>query len=220
MPYAVVQESLDPPTLEQLSEAFAAVPTLTRIDACTQMRDCYGILMGNISLEHANTLCGALGAQGVQCFVVDEAELPALPPVVICLRAELSSECLTLYDTLDRSECQAWADVMLLAAGVVKFPNSRQPELLLDLVLRDDRRFRVPARRAHYDYLADRRTTGWRDNFVLLVRDMAQYASGAIVARGAEMLTQEPPSIFSYPSLHGFEEEMVWHLWAFGGRQG
>ncbi|MDB6125023.1 MAG: hypothetical protein JWQ71_4016 [Pedosphaera sp.] len=119
MPYAVVQKSLEPPSREQLENAFHGIPGLAKVDAIILGRDAFGILVKGFSLERATMLQTSLASQGVETEVVDEAELPPLPQFKNVNRLECTPEALVIYDPLNRSFSLEWKNVMLIAAGRV-----------------------------------------------------------------------------------------------------
>src|SRR5260370_38237511 len=80
MPYAVMQKSLEPPSVEQLKAAFRDVPGLTEVDAHILGQDAFGILVKHFTFENATALQTALAAQGVETEVLEEGLPPELPP--------------------------------------------------------------------------------------------------------------------------------------------
>ena len=125
MPYAIVQNSLDPPSVEQLAQAFTALPSLTDTDAATMARDAFGILVGGLELADAGRLLQALHAAGVDAEMVDEKSLPPLPPAKPCRRAEPLDDAFVAYDHLSRATSFEWPQVVLLAAGAVRLSEWR-----------------------------------------------------------------------------------------------
>ena len=79
MEFAVVQESPDPPSVDQLRRAFESCAFLTKHDAVTLTRNAYGILLRGLSRENAHVLVRALETAGVATTVVEQGALPALP---------------------------------------------------------------------------------------------------------------------------------------------
>ena len=119
MPYAIVQKSLDPPSVEQLRRAFRALPSLTDADAAIMLRDAFGILVERLELADAGRLLQALAAEGVAAEMVDQKSLPPLPPPRPLHRAECSAEAFVAYDHLGRAQPIEWPHVILIAAGAV-----------------------------------------------------------------------------------------------------
>ena len=242
MPFAIMQESLDPPpTAEQLQEAFAAVAGLTRLDGALQAHDAYGRLASGLPLDRAKALQKALQAQRVSTVVADEEALPALPPPKALTRADALPEAFILYDALGRPRRADWDQVILIAAGSVslthfqrtykdvvvghtgRFPvvvrdlevkESRQASLMAEVFLNGHpNRYRILAKGFNYAYLGPEASLRSTDNFLRLLGDLLRFAPGATRNCGAEFLASNPPQTLPYPSRHAFEEESVWWLW-------
>jgi len=126
MPYAIVQQSLEMPTVERLAAAFRNAPGLVAGDAQLLARDAYGILLKNLSLEHAGGLQAALAAQGLETEVVAEEYLPGLAPAQRIRRADCLPESLMVYDALGRAVPVEWGRLMGIAAGVVRMIEFKQ----------------------------------------------------------------------------------------------
>lgn len=240
MPYAIVQASLDPPTVDQLRRAFAMVPELTRADAAMLVRDAFGILVENLSHQAAQSIRRSLATQDVATEIVPQDGLPALPETKVLRRADCLAECLVVFDALGRPKPLPWAQVVLIAAGTVTrtevrrirtervarygrmpvvMPEFRDREhevsrLALEIIALDGPlRYQVQPDRFQYGYLGERIQRTAADNFVLLVRDLMALAPHASANRGAVLMQQDPPESFAYPSRRAFEEEMIWILW-------
>ncbi len=123
MPYAVMQKTPEPPTVEQLKNAFRAVPGLTEVDAGTLGKDAFGVVVRGFELEAATALKTALAAQGVDTEVVDEATLPKLPESRQVHRADCTPEGLVIYDPMDRSFTLGWQNIWVIAAGMVRMSD-------------------------------------------------------------------------------------------------
>jgi hypothetical protein len=119
MPFAVVQKNLEPPSREQLENAFHGIPGLAKADAVILGRDAFGILVKGFSAERARMLQASLKNQGMETEVVDQAELPQLPQSKNLNRLECTTEALVIYDPLNRSFPVEWKNIMLIAAGRV-----------------------------------------------------------------------------------------------------
>jgi hypothetical protein len=120
MTCSVMQKNLEPPTMEQLKQAFCQVPGLTAVDAAMQSRDAFGILARSFEPERAQALQSALAAQGVETEVVEDASLPALPDLRIVHRLDSTPDALMICDPLGRSFPLPWKNVILIAAGKVR----------------------------------------------------------------------------------------------------
>lgn len=241
MNFAVLQKTLDIPSVEKIEWALVSVPGFTRIDAQTFANDAYGILVKNISAEQATAFSQALLGQGIETEVVAENELPPLPQTKFVQRLDCTPDALLIYDPLGRSFPLPWQHVMLVAAGCVRMTDFRRVEkpswstsnseggtyettsiynveeradrLLLEIVVSGAvLRYSVSAERFRFDYLAERRAKSLPQNFALLVQDIAANAPRAVLNRGAFTLRQDE-SLFPYPSKNAFFEEITWLLW-------
>jgi hypothetical protein len=121
MPYAVVQTELTAPTEEQLVQAFAATTALTAADARQAARHQYGVIAEGLAEEDARALQQALAGLGLTAAVIDQAELPLLPPAKSIRRVDCLPEALQLYDGMGRMRTIAWDAVLLVAAGNVGY---------------------------------------------------------------------------------------------------
>jgi len=119
MPYAILQKSLQPPSTEQLVQAFRALPQLTDLDAATMAKDAFGILVQGLELADAGRLLQAMHAAGVEAEMVDHNSLPKLPPAKPLRRADALPEAFVAYDHLGRPDQVEWGHVIFLAAGAV-----------------------------------------------------------------------------------------------------
>ena len=242
MPYAIVQKSLEAPSVEQLVRAFRALPQLTDYDANTMAKDAFGILVQGLDLADAGRLLQALHAEGVEAEMVDGKSLPPLPPPKPLHRAECLPGAFLACDYLGRPAEIEWPHVILVAAGAVlltEFKHTtrerlhhydqdgipvtvtehREKEeqnhrLILELLLDvAPGRYHIAAEKFNFAYLGERLSQSRAANYVALVQDCLRYATSAIGNRGAEAQRRDPRSLLKYPSKHAFEEETVWLLW-------
>jgi len=124
-----MQTNLEPPTLEQLKEAFRGIPGLTAVDAAMLSRDAFGILARSFEPERARALQSALAAQGVETEVVDDAGLPPLPELRIVHRLDSTPDALMICDPLGRTFPLPWQNVMLIAAGRVRMTEFKSVDV-------------------------------------------------------------------------------------------
>jgi hypothetical protein len=120
MTYAVLQSTLDIPSIDQLKRAFRSVRRLTDMDAHILAADAYGTLVKGFSLAEANTLKTALDGEGVPTEVVAQRDLPELPPTKFVNRIDVTESALQVYDPLGRSFPIEWRHLLLVAAGSVR----------------------------------------------------------------------------------------------------
>lgn len=239
MAYAIMQKELAAPPLEQLADAFRVLPTLTALDAQTVVNDAFGILLRGLDLESASALQDALLKKGLETDVVEEAELPALPPARMVKQMEFLPAHLLMYDPMGRSFNLPSRDIMLIAAGNVRLPeykrahgpaeaarqsqdfltegrsrDSAQFHLMLEVVLSGGvSRYSLIADEFVFNHLGGRLTNDTAQNFSLLVRDLAEFAPHAGLNRGAFLICENAKEIFPYPSKPAFFEELTWFLW-------
>lgn len=112
-----MQIDLDPPSAEQLANAFREVPELTAMDAAVLGKDAFGLLAKGFELEQASAMQSALAAQGVETEVVEEAALTELPLPRQLMKVALTPEALQIGDVLGRSFPLDWGDILVIAAG-------------------------------------------------------------------------------------------------------
>jgi hypothetical protein len=231
MTYAIVQRELVVPELERLKRAFSVRPEFTGLDAATAAGDAFGILLRGLDLEQADALQSALMRESIDTIVVEEPKLPTLSPGRIGRQAELDADHFTLYDPMRRAVKFAWADIGLIAAGLVKTPQPRKPrlgleagvkedlhrQLMLEIFLRDGAgRFSIAGDEFDYAHLGQKLSAEAAMNFVFLVQQLGQSAPHAGMNRGACAALKKPPELFPYPSKQTFNEELVWMLWRIG----
>jgi len=242
MRYAVLQQDLIAPDLEALKRGCRVLPSLRDIDAQNMFQDSYGILIQGLELLDASALQGGLQAEGIVTHVVEESELPVIPPAKVIRQIEFLEAHLNMYDPMGRAFALPWQDIMLLAAGNVTMPEFRKskpsheeqqflgmshdtfsdsrtregthPQLLLEIYLVGGvARYTITGETFDFSHLDARLTPNLRTNFSLLLEDLAKFAPHAGLNRGACLATQGGGEIFKYPSKHAFYEELVWMLW-------
>ncbi|HUR46822.1 MAG TPA: hypothetical protein VMZ27_13170 [Candidatus Saccharimonadales bacterium] len=242
MGYAVLQKELIAPDLEALKRGCRVLPTLRDIDAQNMFQDAYGILIKGLDALDANALQEGLQAEGVATQVVEESELPIIPPAKVIRQIEFLPPHLNMYDPMGRVFALPWQDIMMLAAGNVKVPEFKRgkpaheeqqfhgmshdtltdtrireehrPQLMLEIFLVGGiSRYSVTGETFEFGYLGERLTADLQTNFALLLKDLAEFAPHAGMNRGAYMATQEQGEVLKYPSKHAFYEELVWMLW-------
>ena len=238
-----MQRELSPVGADQLSRAFKVLPALTAIDAQTMANDAYGIIIRGLDVIDASALQDALLREEVQTEVVDESELPVIPPAKLVKQIDLLPAHLSMYDPMGRTFTLAWTDISLIAAGTVRleeirkarsahddiqhFGSARGQEagsdsrakgshfhLWLEIVLSGGvSRYSIKADDFVFNHLGERLTPHLASNFKLLVQDLVQHAPHAGLNRGAYLVSENSDEIFTYPSKAAFFEEMTWMLW-------
>src|ERR1039458_3881212 len=117
MSCAVMQTDPDPPSADQIKNAFAQVPELTAMDAAILGRNAFGVLAKGFDLAQASAMQAALAAQGVGTEVVEEAALTELPAPRQLTKVEFTPEALRIEDLLGRSFPLEWNNISVIAAG-------------------------------------------------------------------------------------------------------
>ena len=138
MPFAILQSTLDIPSVDSLRNAFRSVQCLTDIDAFTLGRDAYGILVKNLSSQDAAALQGALKVEGVETDIVDQQLLPPIPQGRVVHRLDCLPDALRVYDPVGRTFPVDWSHIMLIAAGQVKVSEFERIERKVPGTIRRD----------------------------------------------------------------------------------
>ena len=130
MTYAVMQTGLEPPSAEQLKNAFHEVPGLTAMDVNILGKDAYGVLVKGFELERASAMQSALAAQGVETEVVDDTALTGTAAGQAVDQSELlRRRRFGLTIVLGRSFPLEWNNIGVIAAG-----RTRLTDFTTDLV--------------------------------------------------------------------------------------
>jgi hypothetical protein len=239
MPFAIMQKELLAPSVEQLARAFRSLAKLTALDAQTAANDAFGILWRGLDVEEASALQDGCMKQSIEVEVVEESELPVLPPSKVIKQIEFLPEHLSMYDPMGRIFTLPWSDLMLIAAGNVrrrdyKAKAAHSPaeaahnneggrgddkmHLMLELVLAGGvARYSMIADEFVFNHLGARLTKEIARNFELVVRELSEYAPHAGQNRGTFLICQNEKEIFIYPNKAAFFEEITWLLWRIAG---
>jgi hypothetical protein len=238
MPFAIMQKELLAPSVEHLARAFRSLPNLTALDAQTAANDAFGILWRGLDVEGASAMQDALMKQAIEVEVVEESELPVLPPSKVIKQIEFLPTQLSMYDPMGRVFALPWRDLMVIAAGNVHLRDYRKAahspaeaaqnnevprgherlHLMLELVLAGGvARYSMIADEFVFNHLGARLTKDMTENFKMVVRELADNAPHAGLNRGAFLICQNEKEIFNYPSKAAFFEEITWFLWRIGG---
>ena len=118
--YAVVQLTLDMPSVVKLERAFKRAHGLTAHDAPTLAKSAFGILVHRLSYDHAYVLQSALKDEDIETQVIAESDLPVLPPTLFVNRLECTAASLLVSDSVNRPVEIPWSQVMLVSVG--RFP--------------------------------------------------------------------------------------------------
>lgn len=126
MAYAILQKELHPPEPGSLQRAFASLAHLTRHDALAVGRDAHGVLMRGLEASQAEAVLEALQREEVGAEIVAEAHLPSLPMSKVIRALRWQDDFLILEDPMRRTYRLAAADLILVAAGLVRVQEFRR----------------------------------------------------------------------------------------------
>jgi len=191
-----------------------------------------------LDVEGASAMQDALMKQSIEVEVVEESELPVLPPSKVIKQIEFLPGQLSMYDPMGRVFALPWSDLMVIAAGNVHLRDYRKAayspaeaahnnevprgheklHLMLELVLAGGvARYSMIADEFVFNHLGARLTKDMARNFEAVVRELSENASHAGLNRGAFLICQNEKDIFTYPNKAAFFEEITWFLWRIGG---
>jgi hypothetical protein len=119
MSFVLVQQDLTAPTPEQFRAAFRAIKGYTDADANKVAREAYGVLVRNLTLEHATAMQQTMAAQGTTTKVIPQEDIPRLPDPKVTRRVELAEIGLVVFDSVGRQSVLAWEHLAVIAAGLV-----------------------------------------------------------------------------------------------------
>src|SRR5574341_312421 len=126
MTFAILQKELAPLSPDQLKKAFRVLPAFTELDVQTAVHDAFGILRRGLDLEEASLLQNALMRESVDTEVVEESELPVIPPAKLVRQVEFLPAHVSMYDPMGRIFNLSWQEIMMIAAGNVRLPEFRK----------------------------------------------------------------------------------------------
>jgi hypothetical protein len=124
-----MQTGQEPPSVEQLRNAFHHVPGLAALDAAIMGKDACGVLGNGFEPGQASALQAALAAQGVSSEVVEEKSLAPLPQPRQLARLEFAPDALMIDNLLGRVYPLAWNDIWLIAAGRAPMAEFKREEV-------------------------------------------------------------------------------------------
>lgn len=151
--FAIVRRGLEPLDLEQLRRAFLGVPGLAPCDAGTVCNEAGGILCRGFSTDQAAALQANLKTEGVEVEMVDESQLPVLPPPKLIRRVEIKSEALFVEDLIKGLKPIAWDQVCLIAAGSVQLTKfARQQQVTEEIRLHISHGIPLPVMETKLEY--------------------------------------------------------------------
>jgi hypothetical protein len=141
--FAIVQPRFEPPGTEKLARALRGVPGLTPSDALTVCNEA-GILCRGMTADQAAALLANLKAEAVAVEIVNEAQLPTLPPPKIIRRIGIQTEALLVDDIIRGMIPVAWEQVRLIAAGSVQLTKITRHERVIEELRHDPFQALIP----------------------------------------------------------------------------
>lgn len=125
--FSVIQRSLDQKiSLHQLEEASMQVPTIARAD-CRRIHNLLaGIFISRLSHPEALAFQRGLAAQGHQTDVVDDAQLPSLPPGMRSMRVSRIGNELHFRDFMDRLTLIPLDEILFISGGCIEHNRSKR----------------------------------------------------------------------------------------------
>lgn len=240
--YSLLQVSLDQ-TIDRKSmeEASTVVPSVARADCAYLQRELFGIVVSNLPLAEARIFQAELKRRGLLTEVVADSELPVLDQPFTVQRVAFKEDALVFTDTVGRGQSRPWEDLVLVTGGfmtqsklktvlVMETGNPERPRALQHLArLEQQHRFQeVPEFRL--DFFFQTTPTRLRASVsaesIMFFHERPVRLRDTALLLGAMMDLQErlPPekvgfglkqtdSKNTYPSLHGYEEEIRWHFY-------
>ncbi|HXG49232.1 MAG TPA: hypothetical protein VNO52_16530 [Methylomirabilota bacterium] len=193
MAYALLQQELLPPEVEQLKRAFSVWPALTEIDAHTVARDAFGILLKGLELEQANLLQASLRKEAIETVVIKESDLPAIPAARVIKQVEFLPTHLTMFDPIRRKIELPWTDILLIGAGNVRLQEMRriktshgEPQVRAVGVVQDNPGVSRPKEEARFHYVLEIFTADAAARYSLTADDFDFDCLGARVSANLE----------------------------------
>jgi len=232
-----------PITREALEAAVMSTQTFTKPDCARLQRELFGFVAEKLSQEDALGLQAGLRAQGIETEVIDEADLPTLPTPHRPQSFMLSNDGVTLTDFAGQSTLVPISTLVFAAGGHLKHPHvaERKSELVLKSgpsqgivaelkmvpakqpkeVLEFRIEFYVTQNPFRFQCILDDKTALRANDQILKLRDRDQLDD--LLLTLADTLPSDQTNLgikkaaagedFVYPSVHAFEEEIVWSLY-------
>ncbi|HVM61880.1 MAG TPA: hypothetical protein VMV72_13540 [Verrucomicrobiae bacterium] len=235
-----LDQTIDRETLEAAAAASKAIPLP---DCARLQRELYGILVDDLDQDHAAALQGELFARNFPTEVVDQSQLPVLNDPAPAQGLDIGSDGVTAIDLYGNTTLYPWDHFVFAAAGyvlrLVDRPHVNRwevepepfrskyapPKLVVDYKLESIPEFHLDL---FFDVEPYRLRWVWdrdtilrvnqqpvrlkeHEKFVALLLQLAQSAPAERLNQGIQKLTAGEYS--TYPSVHAFEEEIVWSFY-------
>jgi len=153
--YSVIQRSLEQKiTRAQLEEASTHVPTIARTDCVRIHKLLAGIFISRISHQEALAFQRGLAAQGHEADVVEDAQIPPLPPGMRSMRVSRVDRELHFRDFMDRPTVIPLDEILFVAGGCIE--DSRLKRHTHITYVHTGRGGRMPVEESHLRQHAER----------------------------------------------------------------
>ncbi len=215
MNYALLQNSLTPPSVEALQRAFRNSEALSAADAAFVADDAYGILARDLPAEEAQNLAASLAAEEVNVVLVAERDLPRLPDAEFFASAEFGADGVRFFDAREQSSEVPYRLLRLMAVGY----DSVKGEVRIELVFGDAvLRYHSTLEHLHFHHTPELKGRSPGENLVLWVGLLVRRAPHVLLNRGAANLAsgrdiEHVEDFVGYPRPGAFIEEIIWMLW-------
>jgi hypothetical protein len=239
--YAVLQTSLEQSIdRETLEEAIMATEGLAKPDCAQLQKELFGIIAAGLSQDDALALQAALQARNVPTEAVDASVLPVLPLPRRVQALKFVETGIVLVDLYDRETSYEWQHTVFAAGGGLLHLRSIQDQKLETVPGGRGAQKAIIITGHHYENLPEFRLelflpvesprVQWvltKDSVIiaddrhLRLRDGEELAR--LLSRLGSALAPEQVNTgikkvmageeFVYPSVHAFEEEIIWSLY-------
>ncbi len=146
MAYAILLEELKPLDLQKTARILAKAESIIYADATRAVRQCCGILVTDLPLDEAKSICYELNAEGVGVFYMDQSKMYFPAAAMVINNGDCLDDGFYAQDMYGRAYPLDWANIILISLGRVverkagEGPTSGQSltGTLLDPSLRTD----------------------------------------------------------------------------------
>jgi len=226
-----------------MEEASVAAPSVARADCARLHRELFGIVAENLDHANATAFQKALRQHGFDTELIDQSLLPQLPPSQSAPRFRIDPDALVVTDLYGRDTRYGWSTFVFAAGGFLTRERaraersdewtirpgphgsvSRKVESVTTYPIRKEREFRLefffcgaPYR---YQWILGERSTINCGGKLLRLRQQAELVD---LMREVGFLPSDRLNlgirkacrgeVFEYPSVRGFEEEVVWSFY-------
>jgi hypothetical protein len=228
---------------ESLEDAAVASRSIPRPDCARLQKELFGIVVDNLDREHALALQGELNRRNFPTDVVDQAQLAALNEPASGQEFKITSQALVIVDLYENEVEYPWEKFVFAAAGYVLRIADRPVGTHLEPatdpfraryggveVVVDRKLQNVPQFRSEWFFDTEPYRLQWiwdresivrvnqapirlreHEKFVLLLQQLTSFLPAERLNGGVRKLSTG--GYFVYPSVHAFEEEIIWSFY-------